>query len=224
MTEIEQTLQYRGLFHFLALPIRWLFPFQLQLLDAAWNTDVVGLVLMKRIFLFLPAFSVLLGLWCTMLGIYTLLFRGDRVRFLVTLQVAWWDVARCSLLYWAGMGKFLFVAFGSLWGLLRIMVEVVLEVIREIFELPFHLTGTITRNFSQPGVPWLAFLLTVLWCMLEATIFTYILAPTFSEVLSAGKNKKIRFIKTKPTTSVFQAASNSCSWKGNNQRMGRARK
>jgi hypothetical protein len=33
-------------------------------------------------------------------------------------------------------------------------------------------------------VPWIAFLLLVFWCFLEATIFTYTLYPTVSEVLA----------------------------------------
>lgn len=186
MTEIEQSLppHWRGLFRTITFPVAWLFPFQVELFKAAWSSEAVGLAFFKRIFLFLPAMGVLAGLWCTMLGIYTLLFRWNRVHFVVTMQVLWWDLARCTLFFWAGMGKFVFVAFGSVWGLLRLIVEVILEVIKEIFELPFHLTGTIARNFRQPGVPWLAFLLTVGWSAMEALVFTYVLAPTFGEVLT----------------------------------------
>ncbi len=38
------------------------------------------------------------------------------------------------------------------------------------------------RKYFQPGVPWLAFLLTIGWSALEALIFTYTLMPTVSEV------------------------------------------
>jgi len=100
------------------------------------------------------------------------------------MDPVWWDVARSSWLFWAGMGKFLWMVFGSIWGLLRLVVSVCLELIREIFELPFVLTGTLTRNLRQPGVPWLAFLMMIAWCALEAVIFSYILTPTFSEILS----------------------------------------
>lgn len=186
LTEIEQSLplHWRGMFRVLTFPVAWLFPFQQNLFSAAWNSDILGLMVFKRIFLFMPALSVIIGLWCTMLGVYTLLFRGNRVKFIITIQILWWDVARCTLLFWVGMGKFILVAFGTFWGLVRLIVAVILEIIHEIVELPFGLTGNIARHFRQPGVPWLAFVLTILWSAVEAVIFTYILAPTFSEVLS----------------------------------------
>jgi hypothetical protein len=50
--------------------------------------------------------------------------------------------------------------------------------------LPFTLTGKITKSYSQPGVPWIAFLMLIFWCFLEAVIFTFTLFPTVSEVLA----------------------------------------
>ena len=186
LDNIETSLppDWVGLFRVITFPIAWLFPFQDFLIDTTWHSDYVGMSVFKRIFFFLPAVSSLIGLWCTMLGIYTIVFRENRTKFVVTLQILWWDVARCTLFFWAGMARFVWVAFGSFFGMLRLVVEVMLEMIREIFELPFTLTGSLAKNFRQPGVPWLAFLLTIFWCIIEATMFTYILAPTFSEVLS----------------------------------------
>src|SRR5262249_30152715 len=40
------------------------------------------------------------------------------------------------------------------------------------------------QSYFQPGVPWIAFLLLIFWCLLEATIFTYTLMPTVTEVLA----------------------------------------
>src|SRR5207249_7312463 len=101
-----------------------------------------------------------------------------------TLLVLWWDTARSTWLFWAGVGKFLLVLFGALWGLLRLLVAIILDIIRSIFELPFVLTGRFTQNLSTPGVPWLAFLMTVGWSALEAVIFAYILTPTMGELIS----------------------------------------
>src|SRR3989449_3529431 len=36
----------------------------------------------------------------------------------------------------------------------------------------------------EPGVPWIAFLLLLFWSAIEATIFTFTLRPTMSELLS----------------------------------------
>jgi hypothetical protein len=41
-----------------------------------------------------------------------------------------------------------------------------------------------TKSYFQPGVPWIAFVMLLFWAFLEATIFTYILYPTVSEVLA----------------------------------------
>src|SRR5438552_7683005 len=149
-----------------------------------WYSDRLGTAVLKRIVLALPYVCVMVGLWCSMLAVYTLLVRGNRSRFIGTVLVLWWDVARSTWFFWAGMGKFLFVAFGSLWGLLRLAVGVIFEIIRDTFELPFVLTGRFARNIRSPGVPWIAFLMTIFWCALEAVIFSYILTPTFSEIIS----------------------------------------
>lgn len=68
--------------------------------------------------------------------------------------------------------------------MMRMLISVALELIREGFELPFVFTGALAKNLRQPGVPWLAFFMTIAWSLLEATIFTYILTPTFNEILS----------------------------------------
>jgi hypothetical protein len=165
-------------------PIDWLLPLQGALLSAAWGSESPEVALVKRIFLLLPILAVIVGLWCTMLSVYTLLFRSGRVRYIATLAVLWWDVMRSTWLFWMGMGRFFWVAFGSIWGLIHLLVATTVEMIKEIFELPFVLTGTITRNLRQPGVPWLAFVLTVLWACLEGLIFTYVLSPTMGGVIS----------------------------------------
>src|SRR5688572_3783413 len=39
-----------------------------------------------------------------------------------------------------------------------------------------------SRSYFQSGLPWIAFLVLVLWCAIEATIFTFTLQPTLNEV------------------------------------------
>src|SRR5439155_20993450 len=78
----------------------------------------------------------------------------------------------------------LLVLFGALWGLLRLVVAIILVIIRSLFDLPFVLTGRFAQNLNTPGVPWLAFLMTVGWSALEAVIFAYILTPTMGELIS----------------------------------------
>jgi len=185
LEDIEHALpeQWKGLYRFLILPVYWIVPFQEHLIDLAWNSSFGGVLILKRIFFVLPTLGLIIGIWCSMLAVYTLTFRSNRAQFVGAILIMWWDLLRNTWLFWAGMGKFLWMLFGSIWGLLRLVVGVLFEIIRECFELPFVLTGEIARNFRQPGVPWLAFLMTVGWSLLEAFIFSYILTPTVSEIV-----------------------------------------
>jgi len=174
----------KGLSRLFVLPVNAVLSVQAIILNFAWNADHWAVTLLKRIFLYMPAVAIVVGLWCTLFTCYTLIFRGQRLQLLGTVLVLWWDVTRSVWLFWAGMGKFLMVAFGACWGLLRLTVGILIELIREIVELPFVLTGRATASLRQPGVPWIAFLLTVLWAALEAAVFAYILNPTMTEILS----------------------------------------
>jgi hypothetical protein len=51
-----------------------------------------------------------------------------------------------------------------------------------LYTIPFALMDWLGRRYFKPGVPWIAFMLTVAWCALEALIFTFTLMPTVSEV------------------------------------------
>src|SRR6266480_1063464 len=108
MITISPTIpeQWQGFCQFIIAPLNWLIPIHLKTLLLAWNADLWSVALLKRIFLFLPAVSIVVGLWCTLLTCYTLAFRSQRLNLVGTLLVLWWDVARSVWLFWAGMGKF----------------------------------------------------------------------------------------------------------------------
>jgi len=176
--------QWRGFFEMLVAPMNWLVPVHRKMLSLVWTGDIWYIAAAKRFFLFLPAISVLVGMWCTLLTLYTLLFRNNRLNLMGTLLVLWWDTCRSLWMFWTGMGKFVLVAFGTLWGLVRLVVGIVAETLRQIIEFPFAMTGRFTANLRQPGVPWIAFLMTIGWAALEASIFAYILTPTMKEIVS----------------------------------------
>jgi hypothetical protein len=66
----------------------------------------------------------------------------------------------------------------------RLALNLAAEAMKQLVLLPFKMTGQMTQSYFQPGVPWIAFLLLIFWCLLEATIFTYALMPTVTEVLA----------------------------------------
>jgi hypothetical protein len=135
----------------------------------------------KFLFLFFPTTVLVAGVWGTMVSLYTIPFRSGRGRFLAALLMSWWDVARMAWFYWFGLVRFLMVLIGSIWGLLRLGVSLLVRTLKNLVTSPFALLDSTSR---QPGVPWIAFVLLVFWSAIEATIFTFTLRPTMAELLA----------------------------------------
>lgn len=182
MTPIETFPEpWRQLMGMLAAPAAWVYPLQQQMLNAVWLDDPL---LYKRLFILMPVLAAMVGMWCSLLCAYSLPFRYRRTDVVAAFLVLWWDLARSVWLFWAGTANFIFVLGGAAWGVLRIAAAAVKELVIGVIELPGALTGGITRNLLQGGIPWIAVGLTVFWAVLEATIFTYVLTPMVGEVLS----------------------------------------
>jgi hypothetical protein len=130
----------------------------------------------------LPILLVVVGIWSTMLALYTVPFRSNRRDFLIAIAILWWENIRSIWLFWVGIGRFVWMLIGWLWGLLRLTVELTFKSLRLVITTPFAFLDWLGRKYFKPGVPWLAFLLTIGWSALEALIFTYTLMPTVSEV------------------------------------------
>jgi hypothetical protein len=176
--------QWQGVCQLAVAPFNYLMPLQIKILELAWTSDLIWVTILKRIFAMLPAIGIVVGLWCSLLTCYTLIFRNHRLQLVGTLLVLWWDVARSVWLFWAGMGRFLIVAAGTIVGVMRVLVAIIVELVREIFGLPFSMAGKFTSSLRTPGVPWIAFLMTIFWAALEAGIFAYILQPTMKEIVA----------------------------------------
>lgn len=176
--------QWRSVVEILLAPIAWIPPMQegvvvfFQYSDSGWIT--AG----KFLFLLFPILLWVGAIWSTQLAIYTLPFRSHRVNFISTLLLAWWDGARVVWMYWVGLVRVVAVAIGWLFTLTRLAVKLIMEAGRQLVLLPFTMTGKMTTSYFRPGVPWIAFLMLLFWCLLETTIFTYTLFPTISEVLA----------------------------------------
>src|SRR5437870_1009403 len=144
--------------------------------DSFWG--VVGVVVL----LFLPAATLVAGVWGTMVSLYTIPFRLGRAGLLLTsLLMSWWDAVRMAWFYWSGLVRFLVVALGWVWGLLKLAVQLVWGTLKGAVTSPLALLDATAR---RPGVPWPAFFLLVIWSAIEAMIFTFTLRPTMSELLA----------------------------------------
>ncbi len=176
--------EWRNLFEILLAPVAWIPSVQQILLDFFLDSDNGWIAAAKYLFLLFPVLLWIAAIWCTQLSVYTLPFRARRLSFFATMLLAWWDAARAVWLYWVGLFRVAVVFTGWVFTLARMALKLVMEAGKQLLILPFTMTGKMTQSYFQPGVPWVAFLMLMFWCLIEATIFTYTLFPTVSEVLA----------------------------------------
>lgn len=165
------------------MPIAWILPMQRAILDFFLHSSSPWSAAGKFLFLLFPLLLWLGIIWSTQLSVYTLPFRSNRIKFITTLLLSWWDGARAVWLFWVGLFRLLVVLIGWLFSILRLIVKFIIEAIKQVVVAPFTMTGKMTKSFFRPGIPWVAFMTLIFWCMLEAVIFAYVLFPTISEVL-----------------------------------------
>ena len=170
--------------HVLLAPLSWIPPLQNFLLGFIFTTGNIPLNILKAVLLLLPVLLVIAGVWVTMASVYTILFRSGRVKFFITLTLAWWDILTSVWNYWTGLVRFVYLCFGWGWELLKLTIGAIVIGFIRIITLPFKGASEIARRYSQGGVPWIAVTVTLVWCVLEATIFTYTLLPTVTEILA----------------------------------------
>ncbi|MGQ0809975.1 MAG: hypothetical protein ACT4OO_01965 [Nitrospiraceae bacterium] len=175
---------WQSLFDFLTIPLSWIPTMQETLMSFVLSSATGWLAGLYYLVLLFPVLLWIGAVWCTHLTLYTLPFRSGRIELLKMLLLAWWDTAFAIWMYWVGLGRFLMVVAGWCFTLGRLALKLLAETMKQLVILPFKMTGQMTQSYFQPGVPWIAFLLLIFWCLLEATIFTYTLMPTVTEVLA----------------------------------------
>jgi hypothetical protein len=176
--------QWRDVVRALLSGFAWIGDWQRTALGFALSGDTAGVVALKAVGLLLPAALLVAALWCTMASLYTLPFRSGRGAFLTALLMSWWDAGRMIWFYWAGLVRVAVVLLGWGWSLLKLGGSLFVRLVKFIFTRPLALLDWATRQYFQPGVPWIAFVFILAWSALEATIFTFTLRPTVTEVLA----------------------------------------
>ncbi|MGQ0695959.1 MAG: hypothetical protein ACT4OL_10345 [Nitrospiraceae bacterium] len=175
---------WQSLFHFLAIPLSWIPDMQQALIGFVFSSATGWLAGVYYLLLMFPVLLWIGAVWCTHFTLYTLPFRSGRIELMKMLLLAWWDTAFAIWMYWIGLARFVMVVAGWFFTLGRLALKLFAETMKQLVILPFKMTGQMTQSYFQPGVPWIAFLLLIFWCLLEATIFTYTLMPTVTEVLA----------------------------------------
>ena len=166
-----------------------LFPmhFQGAFTAFAWGAgDPFWIMIGKRILLLLPVLAVIAGCWISIASTITVLFRQNRREFVTTLIITWWDLGKSVVSFWGGIINFLFRFLVSMTGMLRILILGIWSLVQEILFLPFRLIRQISQSIGRSSIPWIAVAMTIFWCLIEASIFTYVTTPlvidTFSNI------------------------------------------
>jgi hypothetical protein len=173
--------EWRGTLMVLAAPLRWI-PERTYTVLTSMSGQHPATVALAAAALLMPVLLLIAGIWSTMVSLYTLPFRSGRGGFVTALLMAWWDAGRCIWLYWAGMGRLAVALFGWMLGAVRFILLTLRNTVLGLVRSPMALLDWTSRRYFQPGVPWIAFLVLLLWSAVEATVFTFTLQPTLNEV------------------------------------------
>jgi hypothetical protein len=175
---------WRGPAELLAAPIAWVPVLQQTLMSFFFDPQPGWMAALKYVFLLFPVLLAVVAVWSTGLSVYTLPFRSSRTRFVSLVLLAWWDAALAVWLYWVGMVRVAGVVVGWILGIARLALRLVMGFLRDIVGTPVAMSGMLMRSYFKPGVPWLAFVVLLLWSALEAAVFTYTLEPRVTTLIN----------------------------------------
>lgn len=179
------TIDTSGLWKFLVSLLSFPLYFQDAFLKFAWGThDEFWIMFAKRTLLLLPVLGILLGCWATVACLSTVIIRAKRQEYVTNLLVTWWDFGRSVFAFWGGILRFTLLFLGTVVGFLKLLVVGFWIFLHDILMIPFRVLAHIGQNVISPGFPWIAVVLTMFWCAIEAGIFTYVTSPLVMDTFS----------------------------------------
>jgi hypothetical protein len=176
--------EWRSAYELFSAPLVWIPDFHSAMINLVWFGNSFGEVLVKRTLVMMPMLLVIVGVWSTMVSMYTLPFRSRRGTFMTSMLMAWWDAGRNIWFFWAGMVRLAVMLLGWVWSGIRLGFRLIATGLKGVVRSPLAMMDWTSRQYFQPGVPWVAFVALLLWSAVESTIFMYTLSPTMSEVLA----------------------------------------
>jgi hypothetical protein len=154
-------------------------------LNFAWGgDDTMTVAILKRSFLLVPLVALIVSLIMSVPNILSLIVRSHRTEFMGHFLATWWDLFHAVFSYMAGIIKAVAKVLGVLFSALRLAVLGLWTLLLDVLLAPFKAVREVGRNIAAPGLPWIATVLTVLWCLLEAVIFTYVMTPLVMDTVS----------------------------------------
>jgi hypothetical protein len=152
--------------------------FQLPLLVYAWGaSDPFWMMSAKRLFLLLPVLGFILACWLTIACLLSIIVRSNRGEFVNALFITWLDLGKSIVAFWGGIFRFVFHLVVAALEFVKILLVSIWAVVLELIAMPFRLLGNAGHNLMYSNVPWLAVIMTLLWCVVETMIFTYVTTP-----------------------------------------------
>src|SRR5204862_2262379 len=169
------TAPFRGLAASQGLLLRWILS----------HNQTVGFIAGEAL-LIVPILLIVAGTWSTAASLYTIPFRSGRGRFLTLLLMTWSDAGRCILFFYTGLVRVLVAFVGWIIGAVRFGLRMIKSLIVGLVRAPITMIQNSSRAyFEAGGMPWVAFMVLILWSAVEATIFTFTLTPTLKEVFDS---------------------------------------
>jgi len=178
-----------------------LFPlfFQELVLDWIWGIgDTFSVMMGKRLLLLLPAAAIIFACWVTIACLLTVVIRHQRRQYVSTLFVTWWDLFRAIFSFWGGFFKFFFYLAGWIFAFVRIVIIGLWLSLQDILLTPFRAMKGVGDFATKPGTPWIAVVMTLAWCALEAVIFTFVATALVLDTLGGltGRDLDINIVQT----------------------------
>jgi len=177
-----------------------LFPmsFQETLIRFAWGLgDHAWLTATKRLFLLLPTGALVLACWASILSVLSIPLRSNRREFITAFFITWWDLGKSVLLFWGGIFQFAIKLLVTTVAVARMMLFALASLVYDIFQMPVSVIRHLGQTVVRSPIPWIAVTLTLMWCVVETTIFTYVMSPvvidTFSNI--TGETLSTAFIR-----------------------------
>ncbi len=172
--------------------------FQDPMIRWAWGAnDELQIQLLKRVFLVLPSAAIILGCWVTIGCFLTVIIRQNRRQYVSTVFITWWDLGRAIFSFWGGTLKIVTSILGWALAFIRLAILGVWLSIQDILLTPWRMVKGVGGMASEPGTPWIAVWLTLIWCLVEAFVFTFVMTNLVVDTVSnlAGKELNLELVQ-----------------------------
>ena len=103
---------------------------------------------------------------------------------MITFFLIWWDLGKAIFSFWGGILKFRLVLTTAILAFLKLLVVGIWVLIQDLFFIPIQLLKNLGVGVFEAGIPWIALVLTLVWCVIEATVFTFVTTPLVMDTLS----------------------------------------